>query len=133
MGQLVIDSSALIAVAKRHVRFEELISDEEEYYLPEVVVAEFLTGVELAKSEKAKNYELAVLDAFEKISEIVPFDRKQARAWAILSAASKLAGTPRTDFDLAIASAAFVLEAQVLTSDRAAQFEQLPGVTAQYF
>ena len=133
MAKLVFDSSALIAVAKRHVRFDELISDDEEYFLPEVVVAEFLTGVELATSEKTKNYELTVLDAFENISEVIPFDRKQARAWAILSAASIRSGRTRSNFDLAIASAAFVLEAQVLTSDRSTQFEQLPGVSAQYF
>lgn len=133
MAKLVFDSSALIAVAKRHVRFEELISEGEEYFLPEVVVAEFLTGVELAKSDKTKTYELAVLEAFEDIAEAIPFDRKQARAWAILSAASVRSGRTRSNFDLAIASAAFVLEAQVLTSDRAAQFEQLPGVSAKYF
>ena len=133
MAKLVLDSSVLIAVAKKHVTFDEILNPADDYFLPEVVIAEFLTGVELAKSETIKSYELTILEAFEAASEVIPFDRKQARAWALLSAASIRAGKARSSFDLAIASAAFVLEAQVLTADRAAQFEQLPGVSAQYF
>ncbi len=133
MGKLVLDTSALIAVARRKLSLEDLSKTGKNFYLPEVTVAEFLVGVELSNDQTYRSYQLSVLESFENLAEVLPFDRKQARAWAILSAASKKAGIPRTEFNLAIASAAFVLEAQVLTSDRAAQFEQLPGVSALYF
>ncbi|MEY4019172.1 MAG: hypothetical protein RLZZ590_472 [Actinomycetota bacterium] len=133
MGKLVLDTSALIAVARRKLSLKDVSSAGKNFFLPEVTVAEFLVGVELSTDQAYKNYQLSVLETFETIAEVIPFDRSQARAWALLSAASIRSGSTRSNFDLAIASVAFVLEAQVLTSDRAARFEQLPGVSAQYF
>ncbi len=133
MARVVLDTSVLVAIDRDPAVIDTLLRPECEYFLPEIVVAEFLVGVELAQSTEEKANKLAKLHAFEKLVSLVNFGRAEARAYAFFAAAAKRSGTPRTNFDLAIAASAFVLDAKLQTSDRAAKFEELPGVTVSYF
>jgi predicted nucleic acid-binding protein len=133
MGRVVLDTSVLIAIDRDPAMIGKLLQAEEEYFVPEIAVAEYLVGAELASSPEKKANKLAKLEAFEKLVSVVNFGRPEAKAYALFSAASKRSGTHRTNFDMAIAASAFVLDAQIRTSDRAAKFEELPGITVSYF
>ncbi|MEN9970166.1 MAG: hypothetical protein RLZZ229_374 [Actinomycetota bacterium] len=133
MGRVVLDTSVLIAIDRDPAMIGKLLQADEEYFVPEIAVAEYLVGAELASSPILKANKLAKLEAFESFVSVVNFGRPEAKAYAIFSAASKRSGTPRTNFDIAIAASALVLDAKLKTSDRAAKFEELPGITVSYF
>ena len=133
MGRVVLDTSVLIAIDRDPAMIGKLLRADEQYFVPEVAVAEYLVGAELSSSPELKANKLAKLEAFETLVSVVNFGRPEAKAYAIFSAASKRSGTPRTNFDIAIAASALVLDAKLKTSDRSAKFEELPGITVSYF
>jgi predicted nucleic acid-binding protein len=133
MGRVVLDTSVLIAIDRNPAMIVKLLEAGEEYFLPEIVVAEYLVGVELALTPEQKTSKLAKLEVFEKFVSPLSFGRAEAKAYSIFAAVSRRSGTPRTNFDIAIAASALVLDAKLKTSDRAAKFEELPGITVSYF
>lgn len=133
MARVVLDTSALIAIDRDLAEANNVITEGEDYYLPEVVVAEYLTGIEHSRTAEQKSLKLQTLRAIEAVCTRVDFGRIQAARYAKLAAHAKKTGRPRTEFDLAIAACALSLDAQIRTSDRAAKFEELPGITVSYF
>jgi predicted nucleic acid-binding protein len=133
MARVVLDTSVLVAVDRNPELVEVLLKPDVEYFLPEIAVAEFLVGVELSGSDSQKLSKIAQLDAFENFVTPTSFGRAEAKAYSVLAAISRRTGTPRSSFDLAIAANAFVLDATLQTSDRAAKFEELPGIRVSYF
>lgn len=133
MARVVLDTSVLVAVNRNPELVDVLLKPDVEYFLPEIAAAEFLVGVELSGSDSQKLSKIAQLDAFERFVTPTSFGRAEAKAYSVLAASSRRTGTPRSSFDLAIAASAFVLDATLHTSDRAAKFEELPGITVSYF
>lgn len=133
MARVVFDTSALIAIDRRLVPIENVVIAGEDYFLPEIVVAEYLTGIEHSRNAQQKSRKLQTLRALEGVCTRVDFGRIQAARYAKLAAHAKKTGKPRSEFDLAIAACALSLDAQIKTSDRAAKFEELPGITVSYF
>ena len=133
MARVVLDTSVLVAIDRNPTSIDVLLRPEVEYFVPEVVIAEYLVGIELTKDATDKLNKLAMLDLFESFVTPTTFGRAEAKAFAIFAAASRRTGTPRSHFDLAIAASAYVLDATLQTSDRSARFEELPGITVSYF
>lgn len=133
MERIVLDTSALIAVDRGLVPISGVLKADEKYYLPQVVIAEFLTGVELSKSNEERAAKLKTLEVFEDNAQVVNFDRRHASTFARVAFESRRSGIRRTEFDQAVAVTALICDAKIRTSDRAARFEELPGITVSYF
>jgi predicted nucleic acid-binding protein len=133
MARVVLDTSALIAIDRDLAEAKNLFSAGEDYYLPEVVVAEYLTGVENSRTPQQRSRKLQTLRTIEEVCTRVDFGRSQASSYAKLASHLNKIGRRRSEFDLAIAACALSLDAQIKTSDRAAKFEELPGITVSYF
>jgi tRNA(fMet)-specific endonuclease VapC len=133
LERIVLDTSALIAVDRGKLPIHSILKANEKYYLPQVVIAEFLTGVELSRSNDERAAKLAILEVFETTAQVVNFDRRHAATYATVAFESRRSGIRRTEFDQAVAATALICDAKIRTSDRAARFEELPGITVSYF
>lgn len=131
MARLVIDTSVLISIAKQQIDIEKVVSPSDDLLLPTVVIAEFLTGIELMKSAKSKISQMQFLMQFKSLAEVLEFTEIEAKAFAVLEASAVQAGTPMSEFDLVIAAHATVESALLVTSDKKARFSDLPGVIAR--
>ncbi|WP_138316666.1 type II toxin-antitoxin system VapC family toxin [Rhodoluna limnophila] len=131
MARLVIDTSVLISIARQQIDIEKVVSPSDDLLLPTVVIAEFLTGIELMKSAKSKIRQIQFLTHFKALAEVLEFTESEARAFAVLEASAVRAGTPISEFDLVIAAHATVESALLLTSDKKSRFAELPGVIAR--
>jgi tRNA(fMet)-specific endonuclease VapC len=127
MARLVIDTSVLISIAKHQIEIEKVVSPSDDLLLPTVVIAEFLTGIELMKSAKSKISQMQFLMQFKSLAEVLEFTEIEAKAFA----SAVQAGTPMSEFDLVVAAHATVESALLVTSDKKARFSDLPGVIAR--
>jgi predicted nucleic acid-binding protein len=133
MGRVVLDTSILIALEKQQLSLKELFNKDQNIYLPEVAVGEYLVGSELSTNPKFKEKRLAFLRTIEDFSELVVFNREHAHNFAKLVAQAKLLGRPRGSLDLAIAASAVTLDAVLYTRDSKGKFDQLIGLTVKEF
>ena len=133
MGRVVLDTSILIALEKQQLSLKELFNKDQNIYLPEVAVGEYLVGSELSTNPSFKEKRLAFLRTIEDFSELVVFNREHAQNFAKLVAQAKLLGRPRGSLDLAIAASAVTLDAVLYTRDSKGKFDQLIGLTVKEF
>lgn len=127
MSELVVIDSSYVIALERDERNSQDVQDLE-LLLPTPVIAEILSGVRMidnpAKAERA----LLKLQQIQSVMTVVDFDVKAAEAFATLNASSENRSSPRTVFDLMIASIAVSHRAMLLTLDRRANWEKLSGV-----
>jgi predicted nucleic acid-binding protein len=133
LGRVVLDTSILIALEKQQLSLKELFNKDQNIYLPEVAVGEYLVGSELSTNPSFKEKRLAFLRTIEDFSELVVFNREHAQNFAKLVAQAKLLGRPRGSLDLAIAASAVTLDAVLYTRDSKGKFDQLIGLTVKEF
>lgn len=131
MGTVVLDTSVVVAleqsvpsviaaVAGRHV------------VLPAVVLAEALTATWLAKDLDQRQERRKLTQLIEDSTELAAFGAREADVLAELRSFCLMNGTKRGQYDLMIAAHAVAARATLLTRDRRARFEELPGVTVEY-
>ena len=127
MSQLVvIDSSYVIALERAEREFEDV--EDLELLLPTPVIAEILAGVKMISNTAKADRAAEKLRQIQSVMTVVDFDSKAAEAFATLSTSEENKASPRTVFDLMIASIAISQRALVLTLDRKANWEKLSGV-----
>jgi len=123
---VVIDSSFVIALERAERDFHEI--EGLNLILPTPVIAEILTGIELSsKPDKAARAK-EKLSMIQSVMAIADFDIRAAEAFANLSSSESNRSSPRSVFDLMIAAITVSNGATLLTLDKRANWQKLPGV-----
>ena len=125
--RLILDTGVLIASERGHAVLADVIADDDDVAITAITVAELRTGIELAtEAHRATRIEFLV-----KILEtlpVEPYDLAAAEAHGRLLAHVHRGGTKRGAHDLLIAATAVATKRTILTADRGARFDDLPGV-----
>jgi tRNA(fMet)-specific endonuclease VapC len=125
--RLIIDTGVLIASERGRPGLMDIIAEDDDLVIAAITVAELRTGIELAtESHRAVRAEFLV-----KVLEtlpVEPYDLATAEAHGRLLAHVHRTGTKRGAHDLMIAATAVATKRTVLTTDRGANFNDLPGV-----
>lgn len=127
--RLILDTGILIALERGKLAVDQLLGEDDDVAIAAVTVAELLVGVELADQDRRQPRQDLVDDLLSAMP-IEPYGHGTARAHARLLAHVKRAGRPRGAHDLIIAATAVATGRSVLTLDSAAQWTDLPEVTA---
>lgn len=125
--RLIIDTGVLIASERGRTGLMDIIAEDDDLVIAAITVAELRTSIELAtESHRAARAEFLV-----KVLEtlpVEPYDLATAEAHGRLLAHVHRTGTKRGAHDLMIAATAVATKRTVLTTDRGANFNDLPGV-----
>jgi tRNA(fMet)-specific endonuclease VapC len=125
--RLIIDTGVLIVSERGRTGLMDIIAEDDDLVIAAITVAELRTGIELAtESHRAARAEFLV-----KVLEtlpVEPYDLATAEAHGRLLAHVHRTGTKRGAHDLMIAATAVATKRTVLTTDRGANFNDLPGV-----
>lgn len=127
--RLIVDTGILIALERGKLAVDQLLGVDDDVAIAAITVAELLVGVELADQDRRQPRQDLVDDLLSAMP-IEPYGHGTARAHARLLAHVKRAGRPRGAHDLIIAATAVATGRSVLTLDSAAQWTDLPEVTA---
>ena len=125
--RLILDTGVLIASERGRTRLMDAITDDDDLVIAAITVAELRTGVELAtEPHRAARAEFLV-----KVLEtlpVEPYDVATAEVHGRLLAHVHRGGAKRGAHDLMIAATAAATKRTILTTDRSASFDDLPGV-----
>ena len=125
--RLIIDTGVLIASERGRTGLMDIIAEDDDLVIAAMTVAELRTGIELAtESHRAARAEFLV-----KVLEtlpVEPYDLATAEAHGRLLAHVHRTGSKRGAHDLMIAATAVATKRTVLTTDRGANFNDLPDV-----
>lgn len=127
--RLIIDTGVLVDLDRSRSKIISSIGHDDDYALAAITVAELQTGVELASPAHRVGREVFVsriLEAFPVIS----YDLAVAEAHSMLMAHCHRAGMRRGAYDLIVAATALATSRTIVTTDRSARFDDLPGVDA---
>ena len=121
---MVLDTSVLIAIERGA---DVKVLEDLNFVLPTPVLAEFEYGLRRMSAGASKRG-WKILEALIGVSEIASFDSRAASKHAELKSSLANIGKPRFGMDLLIAAIASSWGLQLMTTDRKAQFENIPGV-----
>lgn len=127
--RLILDTGVLIAIERGKVIIDHVIHEDDDVAIAVITVAELMVGVELADEGRRQRRQELVDDLLSAMP-IEPYGHGTARAHARLLAHVKRVGKPRGAHDLIVAATAVATGRSVLTSDSAANWTELPDVTA---
>jgi len=119
-----LDTSVLISM-ERGAPLSPL--EEYDLVIPTPVLAEFEYGLRRMPAASTRRG-WKILEGLTQRAEIASFDSKAASKYAELKNALAKVGKPRSETDLLIASIASSLRLQLISTDRKAEFELIPGV-----
>lgn len=131
MGRVILDTSAAIAIERgRKSALDALAGNET--FLPAIVLAELLTATWLASDDDTRQNRRCLTQTLEDLSHLLAFGDREAEILAELRAHCFATGAPRSESDLMIAAHAIAERATLISTDRKARFEQLPGLLVNY-
>lgn len=133
MTRYLLDTN-IISNATRPVPSESLIDwmenqSDDDLYISSLTIAEIRRGI-LVKPKGKKRDQLEAWFAGPEgpqslfSGRVLPFDERAALAWARLTSEGRLAGKPRSDFDMIIAATAEVNDCLVVTDNE----KHFPGI-----
>lgn len=129
MGRrLILDTGVLIAYERGTLARRAF--DEDDLAIAAITVAEYRTGIELADSAERAAQRSRALDAIVDAVEVLDYTTATAAHHARLIAHARRAGRARGAHDLVIAAHAAQTGRVLVSTDAAARFGDLPGVTA---
>ncbi len=131
MGQVVLDTSILVAVERGVLRLGECINENEDVAIPSIAIAEYLVGLHRSTQVRQRARIARNLEFLEELSTVLEFGEREAKAFAILQAEALNSGVGRTEFDLAIAAHSVVQGAILVTRDKNARLSELTGVVTR--
>ncbi|MEN9606656.1 MAG: hypothetical protein RL605_484 [Actinomycetota bacterium] len=131
MARVILDTSAAIAM-QRGLKPALAAVAGQETLLPAVVLAELLTATWLSKDDETRQNRRRLTQTLEDLSHLIEFGAREAEVLAELRAHCIKSGAPRSDNDLMIAAHAIAERATLVSADRKARFEQLPGLLVEY-
>jgi tRNA(fMet)-specific endonuclease VapC len=126
--RLILDTGVLIASERSRRTLAAAIAEDDDLVIAAVTVAELRTGVELATERHRAARSEYVRGVLETLP-VEPYDLTTAEAHARLLAYVHRSGTRRGAHDLIIAATAVATGRTVLTTDRKANYHDLPAVT----
>lgn len=131
MAGVVLDTSVWIHM-ERTESLHPLLSSDDELFMSAPALAELKQAVlATRRTQEARSLSELALQSFLDNSTFLPIDEKTAEIFAQLKEASNSSGRPRGINDLWIAASAIQYRAELVTLDRAAMFQDLPGLTVR--
>jgi tRNA(fMet)-specific endonuclease VapC len=124
--RLILDSGVLIG-AERSFALDSVVAPDDDVALAAITVAELRAGVELA-DERHRPSRAAFLARALELIPVELYDLSTAIAHGQLLAHVRRSGDQRGAHDLIIAATAIATRRTLITTDRAAKFDELPGV-----
>lgn len=125
--RLIVDTGVLIAAERARPGLHSAIVTEDDLVIAAVTVAELRTGVELAGDRQRVDRSEFLTRVLQTLP-VEPYDCATAEAHGRLLAYVHRSGTKRGAHDLIIAATAVATNRTILTTDRSARFDDLPGV-----
>lgn len=125
--RLIIDTGVLIASERGSAGLGDAIDIDDDLVIAAITVAELRTGIELATERHRGTRTEFFINVLETLP-VEPYDLATAEAHGRLLAHVHSSGTRRGAHDLIIAATAVATKRAVLTTDRGAHFDGLPGV-----
>lgn len=126
--RLILDAGVLVVSERGGRTLADVIDDEDDVAIAAITVAELRTGIDLADERHRAARTQFLLDVLETLP-IESYGLGVAEAHGCLLAHVHRSGTTRGAHDLIIAATAVATKRTVLTTDRSARFQDLPGVT----
>jgi tRNA(fMet)-specific endonuclease VapC len=123
--KLILDTAVLVALERGG---GPLWLPEDDLALAAISAAEFLTGVERARTPEQAQRRRLVWDTVVRHTQVLNYTLETAAHHARLLALTGAAGLPRGSHDLIIAAHAAETGRLILTTDAAARFADLPQV-----
>ncbi len=127
MARLILDTGVLVAAVRGRLD-PSAYTDEDDVALPAVVLAEYLTGIELDDDPARRAAQQAFLDELLAVVPVVDYTLEVAVHHAALLAHVRRAGRPRDAHDLIIAATARATGRLLVSTDERAGFTELPEV-----
>lgn len=126
--RLILDTGVLIA-SERGLSgaVADAVDADDDVAIAAVTVAELRTGIELASARHRAARTEFLVTVLETLP-VEPYDVEVAEAHGRLLAHVHRAGTPRGAHDLIIAATAIATRRIVMTTDRSARMQDLPGL-----
>ncbi|MEY2848982.1 MAG: hypothetical protein RI885_1647 [Actinomycetota bacterium] len=125
--RLILDTGVLIAAERERLLLARHVSADDDVVLSSITVAELQAGVEFASDEHRQAREAFVLNIVTSLP-VEPYGSRAALAHARLLAHVQRSGRHRGAHDLIVAATAIATGRIILTTDRRARFDDLPGV-----
>jgi predicted nucleic acid-binding protein len=131
MGKVVLDTSFWIHI-ERNKTVNGLVTEDDELIMAAAVLGELrVPENSAARSEGAREASRKVVNDFVQSATFAPIDERTSEIFAELKALTQSSGRPTGVNDLWIAASAIRHKAELVTLDRAAAFQDLPGVTVR--
>jgi tRNA(fMet)-specific endonuclease VapC len=127
MARVILDTGVVIRAARQELDVA-VLARQGDVALPAIVLAEFLAGIELDPNRVRAERERTLLDWVFAVTVVEDYTTEVAHHHAELLAHDRRAGRPRGAHDLIIAATARARGRVLLTTDRKAAFQDLPGV-----
>lgn len=125
--RLIVDTGVLIASERARASLPEVVGNDDDLVVAAITVAELRTGIELADERHRAARSEFLVRVLETLP-VQPYELATAEAHGRLLAHVHRSGITRGAHDLIVAATAVATKRLVLTTDRHAQFEGLPGV-----
>lgn len=125
--RLIVDTGVLIASERSQTSLSSVIAADDDLVISAVTVAELRTGIELA-SDRHRRQRAEFVDRVVSTMPVESYDLATAAAHSRLLAYAHRAGRKRGAHDLIIAATAISTRRIIVTTDRHARFDDLPGV-----
>ena len=104
-----------------------ILRGDDDICLSMIVVAEYLVGLELASHQYRPRMQ-GFLDHLLSFTAVLPYDEETLDAHVRLLAWTREQGRPRGQHDLIIAAMCITTGRTLITTDRRARFNELPGL-----
>lgn len=128
MARVVLDSSAWIHLERQRGPLPGFTESDQAIMAPAALAELLVAGQISTRSVQARNATLKFVKDALQVAEFVPADQLTSEIFANLKAFSRDQGRPRGVNDLWIAATAIRADAELLTLDNGAYFEDLPGL-----
>lgn len=125
--RLIVDTGVLIASERGTRPLADVVFADDDLVIAAVTIAELRTGIELASDQHRGARAEFLVNVLETLP-VEPYDVATAEAHGRLLAHVHARGTKRGAHDLIIAATAVATTRIILTTDRNARFDDLPGV-----
>lgn len=126
--RVILDTSVIIAAERGDLNLYKLVGDDDPA-IASITATEILVGVERSKPP-FRDMRALHAEALLSVFPMEAYTLDVARLHAQLIKHTRLTGRPRGTFDLIIAATAGASGRVLITTDAAADFSDLPGLTA---
>lgn len=125
--RIIVDTGVLVASERGRRAVSKLLSADDDLVIAAITVAELRTGIELASEQRRAGRADFLVSVLETLP-VEPYGVATAEAHGRLLAYVHRTGAKRGAHDLIIAATALATGRTILTTDRQARFDELPGV-----